>query len=155
MTAVAVAMTESARRAVRVGVRGVVGRVEAMDPDSPAADPPSTARLDGPGRGADGLGPPPRFRDTPAASSKPLRRSREISRQRPSTPNRRKDAGTNSYPAPADHEVHRLENEREWGDPIPPPRPATRYGPFPPPWNAVTSTPRPANAPSASPARRM
>jgi len=42
------------------------------------------------------LRPPPRPMDSPAASSKPSRRSSEISRQRPSTPTRRNEAGTSS-----------------------------------------------------------
>ncbi len=97
--------------------------------------------------------PPPKLNESPAASSMPSRLSSDISRQRDSRPTRRNDAGWSSYPRPADQLVHVLENERECGEPIPAPMPATTYGPGAPPWNAVTSKPSPAKAPSPSPTR--
>ena len=89
----------------------------------------------------------------PAASSSPSRWSSEISRQRASRPTRRNDAGMQLVSAagrpdrPGAGErvrVRRAHPRPDAGDEV---RAA------PPPWNAVTSRPSPANAPSPSPTR--
>ena len=127
MTSVAVAMTESASLAAGVWLRGAAGIEVVVAGGAPSPWP-------GPGRPSDresslsgrfAFRPPPRLKERPAASSNPSRRSSDISRQRDSTPTRRNEAGWSSYPSPADQLVQVLENERECGEPIPAPTPAT------------------------------
>ena len=95
ITSVAVAITESSDRGRRCGDpgRGRQGgrdrrQVRGLRRALPVPPTPAAA-----------LWPPPRWNDTPAASSSPSRWSSEISRHRASTPNRTNDAGTRSYPA--------------------------------------------------------
>jgi hypothetical protein len=87
-----VAITESASRAA-CPTRGVAGRLVVMVGTSSSFERGLGLR------GADGAGdlrPLPRLIESPAANSKPCRRSSEISRQRPSAPTARNDAGISS-----------------------------------------------------------
>src|SRR5690349_4736389 len=128
MTDVAVATTESASRSGRaeleadVALGGEIAGGVAVGTSPlatslrsfPADGTLATAGLRSAGtRGRDGLPPPPRLIESPAANSNPSRRSSEMCRQRPSAPTLRNAAGASSYPNPADHEVQVLENDCE------------------------------------------
>src|SRR4051812_19547683 len=96
-----------------------------------AGSEPSLGRADwvsgsGAGRGAVGGELPPRCRVIPRPSSNPCRWPRDSSRQRPSIPTDRNDAGNTSYPTPADQDPHPSERSLEVWEPSPPLRPAMR-----------------------------
>src|SRR3954471_18168596 len=78
----------------------------------------------GAGRGAVGGELPLRCRVIPSPSSNPWWRPSDSSRQRPSNPTDRNDAGNTSYPRPADQDPHPSERSLEVWEPSPPLRPA-------------------------------